>query len=224
MRNSEYIRHSGEYQARRIGCRLLVLRRVALSHGAAEELEKGATIVGGERAQRANRFFEASHDDGRVALEGRTAVLSGFVQQGLERPDEPIGGERWGPVLVNDATRRRLERGRERRSRFHNVIVHERLELRRLVADQERERHRKELRLPLTEVADELEEQFDIELLLPGGGCGRMLARDREIAAVAGTLNLGQPLGAAADGADPLVECRARAARLSLAAQRTYRG
>ena len=27
------------------------------------------TIVWGERAQRANRFFEASHDDGRVALE-----------------------------------------------------------------------------------------------------------------------------------------------------------
>ena len=49
---------------------------------------------------------------------------------------------------------------RERRSRFHDIIVHERLELRRLVADQEGERHRKELRLPLTEVANELEDQL----------------------------------------------------------------
>ena len=125
-------------------------------------------------------------------------------------------------MFVNDAARCCLERGRERRSRFHDVIVDERLELRRLVTDQEGERHRKELRLPVTEVANELEEQFDIELLLPGGGRGRMLARDREIAAVAGTLDLGQPLGAAADGADLLRERRTRAPRLSLAAQGTY--
>ena len=180
------------------------------------------TIIRGLRAHRANRFLEASHDHGRVTLEGRAAALSGFGQQRLDRRDEPFGSERCGPVFVNDATRRRLERARERRSRFHDIIVHERLELRRLVADQEGERHRKELRLSLTEVANELEEQFDIELLLPGGGRGRMLARDREIAAVAGTPDLGQPLGAAADGADLLVERGARAPRLSLAAQRTY--
>lgn len=180
------------------------------------------TIAWSERAQRANRFFEASHDDGRVTLEGGAAALSGFVQERLERRDEPFGGKRRGPMLVNDAARRRLERGRERRSGLHDIVVHERLELRRLVPDQEGERHRKELRLPLTEVANELEEQFDIELLLPGRGCGRMLAGDREIAAVAGTPDLSQPLGATADGADLLVERGARPPRLSLAAQRTY--
>jgi hypothetical protein len=57
--------------------------------------------------------------------------------------------------------------------------------------------------------------------LLPGGGCGRMLAREREIATIAGTLNLGHSLGAAADGADLLVERGARAPRFSLPAQGT---
>jgi hypothetical protein len=107
-------------------------------------------------------------------------------------------------VLVNDAARGGLERGGERRSGFRDVIIGDRLELRRLVTDQKGERHRKELRLPLTEVANELEEQFDIELLLPGGRCGRMFARDGEVAAVVRTLNLGQPLGAAADRANLL--------------------
>ena len=40
--------------------------------------------------------------------------------------------------------------------------------------------HRKELRLPLAEVANELEEQFHVALLLPGmaaAGCSRATAR-----------------------------------------------
>jgi hypothetical protein len=48
-----------------------------------------------------------------------------------------------------------------------------------------------------------------------------MFTRRGQVRAVGGTADLDQPLGAAADGANLLVECRTMAARLSPAAQRT---
>jgi hypothetical protein len=39
-------------------------------------------------------ILEASHDDGGVALERRSAVLSGFVQLWLSAANEPFGGAR----------------------------------------------------------------------------------------------------------------------------------
>src|SRR5579864_579672 len=96
------------------------------------------------------------------------------------------------------------------------------LQLGRLVARQERAHHQKNLRLPLVEVARELDEQTEVALLLTDQRRRRMLARSGKVRAVARTADLGQPLRPAADRADLMAERRARAPRFSLAAEGTH--
>ena len=67
------------------GRRLAVLR----DH-AAEQIEKGAAVVGSCRADLARRFLDPPQHDGRVALERRAAALAGFGQQRLQRRQQAV--------------------------------------------------------------------------------------------------------------------------------------
>src|SRR5262249_27213362 len=99
-----------------------------------------------------------------------------------------------------------------------------RVEFGRFVAHEEAGGQEKELRLPLVQVAHEVHEQPEIALLAADDGDGRMLARRGQINAGGRTLNLDEPLGAAADGANLPAERRTGAPRLALAAKRTSHG
>jgi hypothetical protein len=125
-------------------------------------------------------------------------------------------------MFINHAARRRLERRSERGRRRGDVVVEHLVQFGRFVAREVRAHHQKKLRLPLVEVARELDEQAKVALLLPDQRCRRMLARGGEVRAIARTMNLGQPLRPAADGADLTAERRARTPCFSLRAQGTY--
>ncbi len=80
---------------------------------------------------------------------------------------------------------------------------------------------RKSCDLPAIEIAQRLHEQREVVLLAPHGGRRRVIARRGEIDAVGRTVDLGQPLGSAADSTDLIADRRTRAARLPDAAERT---
>jgi len=124
-------------------------------------------------------------------------------------------------MLVDDAARGGLESRRQRGGRFSHIVVNQRLQLRRLVPREKRGDQEEQLRLPMVEVAHELREHAHVALLLPDGHRRRMLAGAGQVRAVAWTLNLRQPLGAATNGANLLVERGAAAPRAPCAAQRT---
>ena len=85
-------------------------------------------------------------------------------------------------MLVDDAARRGFEGRGQRRRRFGDVVVDERLQLRRLVALTRNVADQKEqLRLPLAEVAHELDAAAPTSRCCcrtaTAGGCSRAVAR-----------------------------------------------
>ena len=80
-------------------------------------------------------------------------------------------------MIVDDAARRCLERRRERCRRFRHVLVDERLELRRLIAHEERCDDDEQLGLTLIEIAHRVHHRGDVVLMLAHGRSRRMLAR-----------------------------------------------
>src|SRR5581483_6342815 len=127
-------------------------------------------------------------------------------------------------MLVDHPARGGLERRRHRRRRLRHVVVDERLELRRLVAEEKRVDKEEDLGLALAQVAHELHEEAEIALLTADGRRWRMLARGGEIDAVRRTLDLGQPLRSAADRTDLFAERRTCTSSLPLATERANHG
>lgn len=223
MKQTPSISHLRHYQARGFPLRPVRFGRcVRLSNDAPEQLEQSAAVIGIDDAKCSHRLFDASQDDGRVALEGGAAVLTGLEQERFQGGCEPFGWKRRGPMFVDHAARCRLERGGERGRGFADVVVEDRVQIGRLVARQEAVHHEKNLRLPVVEVARELHEQGDVALLLPDQRRRWMLARGGEVRAIARTANLGQPLRSAADRANLMTERRAGAPRFPLAAEGTH--
>jgi hypothetical protein len=109
-------------------------------------------------------------------------------------------------MIINQTPRGGFERGRQRSHPFGDVVVDQRLELRRLVSDQEGVDEEEDLRLALAEVPHEMYEQPEIALLLPDDDSRRMFACACEPGTVGRALNLNETLRAAADRADLLAE------------------
>src|SRR5947208_344984 len=83
-----------------------------------------------------------------------------------------------------------------------DVLIQKALQFRRLVSHDEGVHEQKQLRLTPAEVAQEPHEMVHVAFLLPDFDGRRMFTRAREPWTVVGALNLDEPLGAAADGAD----------------------
>ena len=142
---------------------------------------------------------------------------------GLQRRRQPLGRQRRGPVLVDDAARGGLERGRQRADRLRDVVVDRRVELGRLVAlPGTCVIRKKQLRLPLVEIAHEPARGARRRAAAGGprwpAGCSRALASQAQSL---GQLDLDEPLGAAADRADLLAERRTAASGAAGAAEGT---
>jgi len=89
---------------------------------------------------------------------------------------------------------------------FGDVVVDQRLELRRLVSDQKGADEEEDLRLALAEVPHDVQEQPDVALLLADDDSGRMLACACEPDTVRRALYLNETLRPAADRADLLAD------------------
>ena len=100
---------------------------------AAQQVEIRTAIGRVRRPDLARRLLDSPQDDCGVAIEGRSTVLAGLREHRLERRGQAIGRQRRRPMLVDHAARRRFERAGERRHRFDDVVVDERLQFRRLV-------------------------------------------------------------------------------------------
>jgi hypothetical protein len=124
-------------------------------------------------------------------------------------------------MLVDQAARCGFVRRSEGAERVDDVVVDGTLELRRLVACEERGDEDEQLRLPAAEVAHALEHHTEVALLLTHGDGGRMLAGAGEPGTVARALDFDQPLGAATHRTDLFAKRRTAAARAPHAAERT---
>ena len=124
-------------------------------------------------------------------------------------------------MLVDQAARCGFVGGSERAERVGDVVVDRTLELRRLVAYEERRDENEQLRLPAAEVPHAFEHHAEVALLLTDGDRGRMLAGAGEPGTVARALDFDQALGAATHRTDLFAERRTAAARTPHAAERT---
>ena len=172
----------------------------------AEKIEECAAVVGLVTAEAADRLLNAPKDHGGVPFEGGARAAAGIEQHGFEFRDHPLGGQRGRTMVVDDATRSGLERCRKRRHPLGDIIVYQRLKLGWLVADEERGHQEEEPRLPLAEVAHELDEHRDVALLLADERRRRVLASAGEPGTVGRAFDFDQSLRAAADRADLLAE------------------
>src|SRR5712691_8433214 len=73
-------------------------------------------------------------------------------------------------MIVNQTPRGGFECGRQRPHPFGDVVVDQRVEVRRLVSDQEGVDEEEDLRLPLAEVPHDVHEQPKVALLLSSSG------------------------------------------------------
>jgi hypothetical protein len=149
-------------------------------------------------------------------------VFTGLCDHRLERSGEAIGWQRRRPMIVDHATSRGFEGAGERRDRFDNVNVDERLQFRRLVLLEEADDQKKQLRLALTQIAHGVDERSHVPLLLPNGHGRRMLAGSGEVRAIARTRYLHEALGPAAHGANLPTERGAAASCTPSYTQGTY--
>src|SRR6185295_16332967 len=169
----------------------------------------------------AGGFLDPPEHDRNVALEGRTRAAARFREHRLERGDQALCLQRRRTMLVDDTARCCFERRGERRQSLRDIVVDERQQFWRFVADEKCDYQEKDLRLPLAEIAHELHEPPDVALLLPHDDRRGMFTCAGEPGAIARALNLYQALGATADGADLLAEGRTAAARAPRTAKRT---
>ena len=221
--NSEYIRRSWHDQARGLCLgvrRPCILRRVLPFDKAADEIEKRTPVLDVGFARASRGIFDASEDDGCVPFERRAGVTS-FGNQRLQRAGEPLGGQRCGPMLVDDPARRGFERRRQRRGRIRDVEIDQRLQLRRSISHEKAGQREEELRLTFVEVPRSVEERADVTLLLSNDNGRRMLARRHQVRAVGATLNFDETLRAAADRANLVTEGGTRPPRFAARAQGT---
>ena len=140
---------------------------------------------------------------------------------GLSAVREAIGRQRRGPMLVDDAPGRGLERAGQRRGCFGHVVVDERVELGRFVAQKEGADQNEQLRLAFVEVAKAMEQQVDVMPLPANRRCRRVFARGGEVRAVARAIDLDETLGAAAHRADLVAEGGAATPCAPCATERT---
>ena len=104
---------------------------------------------------------------------------------------------------------------------LRQLPLDERLQRGWLVAHEKAAHEKEQLRLALVQVAHGVDEHAHVALLPAHGRSWRVLPGRHKMDAVGRTLNLHEPLGAAADRADLLCERRTRPPRLCLAAERT---
>src|SRR5262245_1770186 len=83
-------------------------RSVALNHPA-QKVQTRAVVGPFNLLRLLERFSEASQDEGGFAVEHRTLTLASLSVQLLELSQETLRGKRLRPVIVDDATSRRLE-------------------------------------------------------------------------------------------------------------------
>src|SRR6266849_6001439 len=109
-------------------------------------------------------------------------------------------------MIVNQTPRGGFECGRQRPHPFGDVVVDQRVEVRRFVSDQEGVDEEEDLRLPLAEVPHDVHEQPKVALLLPDDDSRRMFACACEPDTIGRALYLNETLRAAADRADLLAQ------------------
>lgn len=211
----------GDDQSRRLWRRGFGLGRRPGHHPTEQIQERAAvSLVGGAHVR--HGVGNTPQDERGVPFERRSRACAGLEEHRLQSRCQPLRGQRCRPMLVDDASPRGFERGRDRRRRFSDIVVDEGLQFGRRVLDEERADEEEEPRVPIAEIAHALKEQRHIALLLAHDDGRRMLARAREPRAVAGTLNLHQAFGATADGADLFVERGTAAAGAPRAAERAH--
>jgi hypothetical protein len=171
-----------------------------------EKIQEGAAVVGLHAAETADRLLNTSKDNGGVPFEGGARSTAGVQQHGFEFCDHPFGRQRSRTMVVDDPTRSGLEGCRKRPHPLGDIIVYQGLKLGWLVADEERADQEEEPRLPLAEVAHELDEHRDVALLLADERRRRVLASAGEPGTVGRAFDFDQSLRAAADRADLLAE------------------
>src|SRR4029453_14082525 len=98
-----------------------------------EQIEKRVAILAVERADIARGGFDPAQDDRRVALERGAGAAASLSEHWLPRRGEPLGGKRRRAMFINETARRGFVGGRQRAHPFRDVVVDQRLELRRLV-------------------------------------------------------------------------------------------
>ena len=149
------------------------------------------------------------------------ACLPASASTGLSAVASRSAGQRRRPMFVDDTTCSGFECAGERRRGFGYVVVDDRLQFRRLVLLEERADDKKQLRLPLAQVAHALHEQLRRRVAAAERRRPRVIPRGGQVGAIARALNLHQALGAAADGTNLLIESRTSSPRAPFAAQRT---
>ena len=127
-------------------------------------------------------------------------------------------------MLVDDPACGGFERRSKSRGGFRDVFIDERMKRRGLISDDERRRHKENLRLALVEIAHEVYGDVEIPSLLADRSGRRVLPRRGEVTAARGALDLSKTLRAAAHGAVSYPERRARAAGTPIATQSARHG
>jgi len=203
-----------------MGC--ITLRRVRTGwffDDPPQKIQERAPVVGLVAPNTANRLLDAAQDHGGVPFEGGARAAAGVQQQGFQFRDHSLGGQRGRTMIVDEATRRGFERCRERRHPLGDVIVYQRVKLGRLIADEKRADQEEEPRLPLAEVAHQMDERRDVALLLADTRRGRMLACAGEPGTLGRAVDFDETLGAAADRTDLFAEGGTSAPSAPISAQ-----
>ena len=124
-------------------------------------------------------------------------------------------------MIVNQPPRGGFKRGRQGPHPFGDVVVDQRLKLRRLVSNQVGADEEEDLGLALAEVPHEVHEQPEVALLLPDDDSRRMFACACEPDTVGRALDLNETFRATADRADLFAERRTTTPGATRATERT---
>ena len=188
------------------------------------QIEVGGVSPAKGAGDRPGALLDGSKRNGGLPVEKGGALLPHLLHEGLERVREPAGGRRVGRLLVDDASRRRLQGAGQRGSGLGDIeVCHARqalgLGLRDHVLKQE-----EELILPFSQFPDRGQQHGHIRLLLAFRGGGRVCLRRYKVHAAGRAVDFRQAFGGAAHGADAGVQRWAIPLCLALAAQGTGHG
>jgi hypothetical protein len=106
------------------------------------------------------------HHRGITLEDGPGIPAARFNQERFELRGQSCRGARCRPVLIDEAARRRFERGRQRLDRLRHVIVDARQKVGWLVPNEERPDQHEKCRLALTKVLNQMHNQTEVALSL----------------------------------------------------------
>jgi hypothetical protein len=142
-------------------------RGIPLAADTRQQVQECATVARFERSDFTGRFLNTPQHHGGVTLEDRPGIPAArFDQERFELRGQPRRGARCRPVLIDEAARRRFERGRQRLDRLRHIVVDARQKVGWSVPDEERPDQQEKCRLALTKVPHHMHNQTEVALPL----------------------------------------------------------